>query len=115
MGGRTAMHRVVSTEVMSILDKMLGVDYQFNLNACRYGLSASLPASVQALIYSMARRPFVLLEDPRWRFHNRADPLAEFGAWCAVGCPVVIDGRLVRTRLDMQDPPTDAVYRVDSI
>ena len=118
MGGRTALSRVVSSEVMAILESLLGVDFQFNLNGCRFGLSRMLPSSVQSLIYSFARRPYVLLAEPTWSWsfpRSRSDPLAEFGAWCAVGCPVFIDGRLVRTRLDMDDSNTERVFRIDSI
>ena len=103
---------------MGVLDSLLGVDFQYNFNVCRRGLSKKLPGSVQGLIYAFANRPYVLLEDSTWvwtfpRF--RSDPLEEFGAWCAVGCPVVIDGRLVRTRPDNGTSSTDRVFRIDSI
>ena len=96
MGGRTALSNLLTKEVLAVIDGMLGVDFQFNFNTSRQGLDRKLPGSVQRLIYSFARRPYVVLADPVWTWtfpRLDQDPLAEFGAWCAVGCPVVVGGR----------------------
>ena len=119
LGGRTALASVFSTEVLAVIDQMLGVDYQFNFNSSRPGLARKLPGSVQGVTYSFARRPYVYLADPVWTWtFPRLDrePLAEFGAWCARGCPVVVDGRLVTTRSHQgATGSTDMICRVDSL
>ena len=76
---------------------MLCSELIFNSTLIRLeGLDRKLPGSVQGLKNSFARRPYVVLADPVWTWtfpRLDQDPLAEFGAWCAVGCPVVVGGR----------------------